>query len=194
MKTFVDLKFAMIYINIVLRSFMWRKRTFSELSAESEHRKGRLPVTVVLHNIRSQYNVGAIMRTADAVGIEEVICSGYTPTPTQSGVQKTALRSLQTLRWLHVEDPIQCIEQYKQKGHTIYGLEQCHGSKLFHQVAYKFPALLIVGEEVQGIDESLLKLCDQMLEIPMFGSAHSLNVSVASSIVLYQVLTEWQKV
>lgn len=173
---------------------MWRKRTFSELSAETEHRHGKLPFTILLHNIRSQYNVGAIMRTADAVGIEEVICSGYTPTPIQSGVQKTALRSLQTLRWLYVEDPIQCIKQYKQKGYTIYGLEQCHGSKQFHQVEYSFPALLIVGEEVQGIDDTLLKLCDQMLEIPMFGSAHSLNVSVASSILLYHVLIQWQKV
>ncbi len=173
---------------------MWRKRTFSELSAETTGRKGRIPVTILLHNIRSQYNVGAIMRTADAVGIEEVICSGYTPTPDQSGVQKTALKSLETLRWVQVADPLQCVQHYKAKGYSIYGLEQCHGSKLFQQVAYQFPLLLVVGEEVQGIDEALLALCDQMVEIPMFGSAHSLNVSVASSVVLYHFISEWQKI
>lgn len=173
---------------------MWRKRTFSELAAETEGRKGRLPLTILLHNIRSQYNVGAIMRTADAVGIEEVICSGYTPIPEQSGVQKTALKSLQTLHWMQVADPVQCVLAYKAKGYRICGLEQCHGSELFHQATYHFPLLLIVGEEVQGIDESLLTLCDQMIEIPMFGSAHSLNVSVASSVVLYHLLSQWQKI
>lgn len=173
---------------------MWRKRSFSELAAETNGRKGRLPVTLLLHNIRSQYNVGAIMRTADAVGIEDVICSGYTPIPEQSGVQKTALKSLETLKWSQVSDPITCIHSYKSKGYQIYGLEQCHGSKLFHQIDYAFPLLLIVGEEVLGIDDTLLALCDHMIEIPMFGSAHSLNVSVASSIVLYHFLTQWQKV
>lgn len=173
---------------------MWRKRSFSELASETTGRQGRIPVTILLHNIRSQYNVGAIMRTADAVGIEELICSGYTPIPDQSGVQKTALKSLETLHWSQAKDPIACVQTYKAKGYQVCGLEQCHGSQLFHHVAYQFPLLLIVGEEVLGIDETLLALCDQMIEIPMFGSAHSLNVSVASSIVLYHFLIEWQKV
>lgn len=172
---------------------MWRKRSFAELSSETLHRQGHLPVVLLLHNIRSQYNVGAIMRTADAVGVEQVICSGYTPIPEQSGVKKTALRSLHTLRWMQVEDPHQCVQAYKDKGYTIYGLEQCHESVLFQKAQYSYPALMIVGEEVQGIEDSLVTLCDQMLEIPMFGSAHSLNVSVASGIVLYHLLSQWQK-
>lgn len=133
------------------------------------------------------------MRTADAVGIEQVICSGYTPVPEQAGVKKTALRSLRTLCWTQTNDPLQCVTQYKEKGYTIYGLEQCHGSILLQKVQYTFPAVLIVGEEVQGIDDQLLERCDQTLEIPMFGSAHSLNVSVASGIVLYHLLSQWQK-
>jgi 23S rRNA (guanosine2251-2'-O)-methyltransferase len=190
----IDFKVVMIYINDIQKSHMWRKRTFSELSAETQNRKGILPVTVLLHNIRSQYNVGAIMRTADAVGIEQVICSGYTPIPDQSGVQKTALKSLETLQWLQVSDPVQCVQDFRSRGYRICGLEQCHGSQLFHQVEYHFPMLLVVGEEVQGIEDALLALCDQMIEIPMFGSAHSLNVSVASSVVLYHLLSQWQKI
>lgn len=104
------------------------------------------------------------------------------------------MKSLQTLRWSQIADVAECIKTYKQKGYTIYGLEQCHGSQSLHDIAFQFPALLILGEEVQGIEDSLLAFCDHMVEIPMYGSAHSLNVSVASGVVLYQVLHQWQKI
>lgn len=172
---------------------IWRKRTPAELTTEANHRKGVVPLTLLLHNIRSQYNVGAILRTADAVGVQAVVFSGYTPQPGQKGVDKTALRGLQTLAWSLVTDPLVWLDEQKMQGVKVYGLEQCHGSLAYHQVAYDFPAILVVGEEVSGIDESLLSYCDQMVEIPMFGAAHSLNVSVATGVIMYQMLLQWQK-
>jgi 23S rRNA (guanosine2251-2'-O)-methyltransferase len=172
---------------------IWRKRTPAELTTEANHRRGVVPITLLLHNIRSQYNVGAILRTADAVGVQAVVCSGYTPQPGQKGVDKTALRGLETLAWSSIPDPQVWLAAQKAQGVKVYGLEQCHGSMLYHQVRYDFPAILVVGEEVSGVDESLLSYCDQMVEIPMFGAAHSLNVSVATSVLMYQMLLQWQK-
>lgn len=172
---------------------MWRKRTFSELSQETQQRKGNLPLVIVLHNIRSQYNVGAILRTADAVGVEKVVLSGYTPKPEQSGVKKTALRSLTGVNWQYIENIYRELQQLKTSGYQLYALEQCHGSKPYDKIAYHFPSVLILGEEVQGVDDTLLRLCDQVLEIPMFGQAHSLNVSVAAGIIMYEILGQYSK-
>ena len=171
----------------------WRKRTFSELSQETHQRKGHLPVVLVLHNIRSQYNVGAILRTADAVGVEKVILSGYTPKPEQSGVKKTALRGLTGVNWQYIQNVYQALQQLKSSGYQLYALEQCHGSKRYDQVTYQFPAVLILGEEVAGVDQSLLDQCDQVIEIPMFGQAHSLNVSVATGVIMYEILGQYSK-
>ncbi|MBI4836642.1 MAG: TrmH family RNA methyltransferase [Candidatus Abawacabacteria bacterium] len=170
---------------------MWRKRTFSELSAETFNRKGKLPLVLVLHNIRSQYNVGAILRTADAAGVEKVIISGYTPKPEQSGVKKTALRGLEGINWVMSETIIDELQSLKKQGYVIYGLEQCHGGVAYHKQIYDFPAVLIVGEEVSGIEDELLTLCDHVIEIPMFGKAHSLNVSVATGVILYHLLQQF---
>lgn len=172
---------------------MWRKRTFSELAQETQQRRGKLPLVLFLHNIRSQYNVGAILRTADAVGVEKVILSGYTPRPEQSGVKKTALRGLVGVDWEYISTPFIMLQEFKEKGYHIYALEQCHESKAYDQVKYCFPAVLLLGEEVAGIAEELLKYCEQVVEIPMFGQAHSLNVSVAAGIVLYQFLQQFKR-
>lgn len=166
----------------------FRKRTFAELSEETTTRHGQLPLVLFLHNIRSQYNVGALLRTADAVGIEKVIFSGYTPTPEQSGVKKTALRGGADMCWEQVQDPVAFLRAYKSTGYTIYALEQCHESKKHTDVEYTFPAVLILGEEVEGVSDLLLQHVDQAIEIPMFGRGHSLNVSVAGGIVMYTFL------
>lgn len=170
---------------------MWRKRTFAELAAETEQRKGMLPLVLLLHNVRSQYNVGALMRTADAVGIEKVVLSGYTPRPEQSGVKKTALKGLSGVKWEEIEDVGGFIVNYKKKGYSIYALEQCHESVSYNKIAYQYPAVLILGEEIAGIDDQLLNLSDIVVEIPMHGQAHSLNVSVAGGIMLYEFLSQF---
>ncbi len=170
----------------------WRKRTPDELAKEASKRKAKLPVVLFLHNIRSQYNVGAILRTADAVGIEKVILSGYTPTPEQKGVKKTALRGLVHKRWEFVADVVKVLQQYKMDGYQIVGLEQCHESVDFQKAKYAFPVVLVLGEEVEGIHNDILRYCDQLIEIPMFGAAHSLNVSVATGIVLYELLDQFR--
>lgn len=171
----------------------WRKRTQTELAKEASKRHGKLPVILLLHNIRSQYNVGAILRTADAVGVEKILLSGYTSTPEQKGVKKTALRGLIHKRWEFVEDPIKALQKYKKSGYEFVGLEQCHESVDFQKAKYDFPMVLILGEEVEGIHNDILQHCDQLIEIPMFGAAHSLNVSVATGIVLYELLGQFRE-
>lgn len=171
---------------------MWRKRTFSELAHESTERKGRLPLILVLHNIRSQYNVGAILRTADAVGVQKVILSGYTPQPEQGGVRKTALKGLGSVPCEYHPDIIASLRLFKSEQYTLYALEQCHGSVSYQQLNYQFPSVLILGEEVAGIEQDILDLCDVAVEIPMFGKAHSLNVSVAAGVMMYKFLEDYQ--
>ncbi len=172
---------------------MFRKRTFAELAAETKLRQGRLPLVLVLHNIRSQYNVGAILRTADAVGVEKIIFSGYTPTPSQKGVQKTALKALAHVAWEYSENVQQSIQELKQQDYHVYALEQCHESVEFTRVAYQFPLVIILGEEVEGVSNELLPLVDTSVEIPMFGRAHSLNVSVAAGILFYECLRQFRQ-
>lgn len=171
----------------------WRKRTPEELAKEAGKRNAKLPIVLLLHNIRSQYNVGAILRTADAVGVEKVILSGYTPTPDQKGVKKTALKGLTYKRWDFEKDPIATLEKYRKNKYQIIGLEQCHESVSFEKAKYSFPVVLVLGEEVEGVHNNILQYCDQLIEIPMFGAAHSLNVSVAAGIVLYELLARFKQ-
>ena len=171
----------------------WRKRTHNQLTREARKRTAKFPGVAVLHNIRSQYNVGAILRTADAVGVEKVILSGYTPTPEQKCVKKTALRGLVHKRWEFADDSIKSLQKYKKAGYQIVGLEQCHESNDFQKAKYTFPVVLVLGEEVEGIHNDILRYGDQVIEIPMFGAAHSLNVSVAAGIVLYDLLAKFKQ-
>lgn len=150
---------------------------------------------LVLHNIRSVYNVGAIFRTADAVGgVEKIILSGYTPTPLdrfgrpRKDLAKIALGAEQSVPWEAAKTLGSKLNRLKEGGYTLIGLEQDDRSVSYDK--YKLPrkAVLIVGNEVKGLSKSLRDRCDDMLEIPMRGEKESLNVSVATGIALYTLL------
>lgn len=158
-----------------------------------------MPLVVIAHNIRSTYNVGAILRSCDGFGVQEFYATGYTPYPTIEGdkrlpherekltrqIAKTALGAEQTMAVRHQEDPHEIIRSYKAQGYTIAALEQSDRSvNLAH---YRRPErlVLLLGEEVHGVTPELLDLCDTTLEIPMVGRKESFNVSVATGIALY---------
>ncbi len=161
----------------------------NRLSAEHSCCSAKHPIVLMLHNIRSMWNVGSMFRTADAAGIEKIILSGYTATPPRKEIEKTALGAQDTVAWEYLSDPLQALERMKSDGMKICGLEIAEGSRPYTTLnASDFPICLIVGNEVDGLEEELLQLCDEVLEIPQYGTKHSLNVAVAAGVVLFELV------
>jgi len=157
--------------------------SMDEYAAARKH-----PVILMLHNIRSMWNVGSMFRSADAAGIEKIILSRYTETPPRKEIAKTALGADTSMTWEYSDDPQQALRELKKSGVRICGLEIAEGSRPYTEMnAQDFPVCLLVGNEVQGIEDNLLAECDLVLEIPQFGTKHSLNVSVAAGVALFEL-------
>lgn len=155
----------------------------------------KLPVTVILNSIRSSYNVGSIFRTSDGAMIEKLILCGYTPHPpideTNEGnkdVLKTALGSTQSIKWEYIKSPVEAIQKLRDKGIQICALELTENSKPYYiPEQYKFPLCLVVGNEITGVSQEVLDLCDYSIEIPQYGIKQSLNVAVAYGIAIFEL-------
>ncbi len=146
------------------------------------------PIVVVLDNIRSMHNVGSVFRTSDAFRIEAICLCGYTPQPPHRDIQKTALGATETVSWLYFEHTIDAIEQLKAHGYGIYAVEQVEGSISLESFSVAEKKIAVVfGNEVEGVDSEVLAQCDGCLEIPQLGMKHSLNISVAAGIVLWDL-------
>lgn len=177
-----------------------RKLTHDEISEnrsslETLHTVKKLPVYVLLNSIRSTYNVGSIFRTSDGAMIEKLYLCGYTPHPpingTNSGnkdVLKTALGSTQSVKWEYVKDPKQVILELKSKGIKICALELTENSYPYYKIRENdFPMCLVVGNEITGVSQEVLDLCDFSIEIPQYGIKQSLNVAVAYGIAIFEM-------
>lgn len=147
-------------------------------------------VVVVLDNIRSMHNVGSVFRSADAFLVEGICLCGYTPQPPHRDIHKTALGATETIDWIHLPTTLDAVQQLKEKGYKVFALEQAEGSIPLDQfkATAHFPLAIVLGNEVEGVDAEVLKLCDGCIEIPQFGMKHSLNVSVAAGIVLWELV------
>ncbi len=163
-------------------------------SRKESQRDQQREIYLLLHNIRSTHNVGAIFRTADAVGVKKIYISGYTPAPTdrfgraRQDISKASLGAEKTVDWESVKDIGELIQNLKKENAKILGLEQDKKSVDYSKAKPSNKNLLILGNEVGGIEKGILDLCDEILEIPMYGQKESLNVSVATGIVLYTLL------
>ncbi|MGQ3013789.1 MAG: RNA methyltransferase [Flavobacteriales bacterium] len=148
----------------------------------------KIPLVVALDNVRSGHNVGAVFRTADAFRIESVILGGYTPCPPEPEIQKTALGATETVQWRQAEDLAAVLLHYKEKGYTIWAAEQTDQPVLLHRSPFDAAArhVLVLGNEVRGVSPEILALCDSAIEIPQEGTKHSLNVSVAAGILMWE--------
>jgi tRNA G18 (ribose-2'-O)-methylase SpoU len=170
-----------------------RKLTHDEIALsrstiETLHKIKKLPVYVLLNSIRSNYNVGAIFRTSDGAMIEKLYLCGYTPCPSKKEVLKTALGSTESVKWEYVKDAKTVIRQLKNKGIQIYALELTDKSIPYNQINKEdFPICLVVGNEITGVSQELLDLCDKSIEIPQFGIKQSLNVAVAYGIAIFEL-------
>ncbi len=151
-------------------------------------------VAVLLHDIRSTHNVGSIFRTSDALGVNKIYLSGYTPTPTdkfdraRKDIAKVALGAEKSISWKYFKDPKEVIKKLKKDGFEVIGIEQSKNSVDYKKVRIKKSVLFIVGTEVTGIPKDILKLCDTVAEIPMKGDKESLNVSVAFGVAMFRML------
>lgn len=159
----------------------------SELQAATRH-----PVTLVLDNIRSAHNVGSALRSADGFLIESVLLSGYSPTPTNKAVLKTALGAESFVPWTSIPDLKAQIDLFKARGYTIAALEITDTpTKVSDLTLAQYPLMLIAGNEVKGVDDDILDQCDISIEIPQFGAKQSLNVSVAVGIALHDLVRHY---
>ena len=153
----------------------------------------RLPVSILLDNVRSLYNVGSFFRTGDAAGIEKLWLCGITGCPPKKALTKTALGSEDRVPWQHAADPATAISQLQQQGHEIAAIEtSVHAVDLFDWQP-RFPVCLIFGHEVDGIQPRLSEMCDTHVRIPMLGLKHSLNVSTAGGVAIYELLRKYRR-
>ncbi len=171
-----------------------RKRSYEELldqrlTNEQALAARRHPLSLLLCNIRSQYNVGSIFRTADAALLEEVILCGFTPRPPRREIEKTALGAVDSVPWRYDESACEAIDAIKKSGRKVLALELTEGGGSYDALqASDFPLCLVLGNEVSGIDSEILAVCDGAIEIPMYGVKHSLNVSVATGVAVFAAL------
>ncbi|MDR1680517.1 MAG: TrmH family RNA methyltransferase [Prevotellaceae bacterium] len=147
----------------------------------------KMPVVLVLDNIRSQHNIGAAFRTADAFCIEKIVLCGICAVPPSAEIHKAALGAEDTVAWEYAADTVAAIAQLKQAGYTALALEQAERRTLLHGFSPKAGEkyALLFGNEVHGVQQPAVDACDGCLEIPQFGTKHSLNVSVSIGIVLW---------
>ena len=155
---------------------------------ETLHTVKKLPVYVVLNSIRSNYNVGSIFRTSDGAMIEKLYLCGYTPHPPKKEILKTALGSTESVNWEYSKDPKKIILKMKKEGVKVCALELTNKSFPYYKLDKNdFPLCLIIGNEITGVSQELIDLCDFSIEIPQYGIKQSLNVAVAYGISIFEL-------
>lgn len=157
-------------------------------SVEEFKQATKAPVIAVLDNIRSMHNVGSVFRTADAFLIEAIFLCGYTPQPPHRDINKTALGATETVDWMVFTTAADAVNNLKNNGYKVYAIEQTEGSISLAEISFNKneKIALVFGNEVEGVSDEVLKLADGSIEIPQSGMKHSLNISVAAGIVLWE--------
>ena len=156
----------------------------------------KLPLVVVLDNVRSQHNVGAVFRTADAMRIERVVLCGICCCPPNQELHKTALGAEESVNWSYYQDTIEAVKALQEEGYTVYAVEQAHDSMTLEEAAEEVQSTkvaVVLGHEVFGVQQEVVDLCTQCIEIPQYGTKHSMNVSVTAGIVMYRLSEAMRK-
>ncbi len=166
----------------------------NRLTPEEFKSTSKLPLVVVLDNVRSMHNVGSVFRTADAFLIEAVYLCGITCTPPHAEIHKTALGAENTVDWQHFTDTHDAVSQLKADGYVVFAIEQAVGSTLLPdlQLDPNQKYAVILGNEVKGVQQSVVDNCDGCIEIPQYGTKHSLNVSVTGGVIIWEFFRKIQ--
>ncbi len=180
------------------------------LTPEAFRDAEKLPFTVVLDNVRSMHNVGAVFRTADAMRLERVVLCGICCCPPNQELHKTALGAEETVPWSYYKDTLEAVHDLHEAGYTVYAVEQAHNSITLEEAVERLTAkrsnretvyqqsgltgeagpdriAVVLGHEVFGVQQAVINQCDQCIEIPQYGTKHSMNVSVTAGIVMYRL-------
>jgi tRNA G18 (ribose-2'-O)-methylase SpoU len=172
-----------------------RKLSMDELGRKSVadfKMANKKPIVVVMDNIRSMHNVGSVFRTSDGFLIDGICLCGFTPQPPHRDIHKTALGATETVDWVYYENTVEAVNELKAKGYKVYAIEQTEGSisleqfKQLNPEANTHPMAFVFGNEVDGVDLEVIAICEGVIEIPQWGMKHSLNISVAAAIVLWE--------
>ena len=160
----------------------------NRLSAEEFKHSEKIPLAVVLDNVRSLHNVGAVFRISDAFLIEKIYLCGITSVPPNAEIHKTALGAEFSVEWEYFADTITAVEQLKNAGYYAMAIEQAEGSTMLpdFRIDKSKKYAVIFGNEVKGVQQEVVNLCNECIEIPQFGTKHSLNVSVSAGIVIWE--------
>ncbi len=158
------------------------------MNVEEFRASEKIPLIVVLDDVRSMYNVGSVFRTADAFRVEAIYLCGITAQPPHPEIHKTALGAEDTVAWQHFPTALEAVKELKQQGYTIYSIEQCEGATMLHNLPTGRGGsfALILGNEVKGVHQEVVDASDGCIEIPQYGTKHSLNVSTTAGIVIWE--------
>lgn len=153
----------------------------------------KIPLIIVLDNVRSLYNVGSVFRTADAFRISEVWLCGITATPPNVEIHKTALGAEDAVQWKYFDQTLRAVEQLKAEGCQVISIEQCRNSVMLpdFELDPNRRYALVLGNEVKGVSQEVVDASDLVIEIPQYGTKHSMNVSVTASIMMWEMVRQW---
>ena len=175
-----------------------RKLEITELNritTEEFKKAAKIPLVVVLDNVRSLHNVGSVFRTSDAFLVEKICLCGITSTPPQPEIHKTALGAEFSMEWQYYEQTQEAVREYKEKGYHIFSIEQVENSIKLPDLQLEPDGkyVVILGNEVKGVQQEIVDMSDDSIEIPQFGTKHSLNVSVTSGIIIWSFFEKMRK-
>ena len=153
----------------------------------------KMPLVIVLDNVRSLNNIGSVFRTSDAFRVESIYLCGISSPPPSPEIHKTALGVEDSVDWKYFEDTHQAIRELQQLGYCVLAIEQCEGSTMLNQWEPDFSHryAIVMGNEVKGVQQTVVDMCDGCIEIPQYGTKHSLNVSVTTGIVIWDFFKSW---
>lgn len=162
------------------------------LDVEAFKEAEKTPIVIVLDNIRSLNNIGSVFRTSDAFLIEKIYLCGITATPPHKDIRKTALGATESVAWEHRESTVSLVEEYKAKGYMTLAVEQAEKAVMLNNLELDQVTkyMLVFGNEVKGVTQEVVDCCDNVIEIPQFGTKHSLNISVSAGVVIWDL---WSK-
>jgi tRNA G18 (ribose-2'-O)-methylase SpoU len=165
----------------------------NRMTQEEFHRADKLPLVVVLDNVRSLNNIGSVFRTSDAFRVECIYLCGITATPPSPEIHKTALGAEDSVEWKYVENTVDAVDKLRADGYTVYSIEQAQGSTMLENVRLEPGSkryAIVMGNEVKGVQQEVIDHSDGCIEIPQYGTKHSLNVSVTTGIVIWELFKQ----
>ena len=168
-----------------------KNKDLQRINIEEFKNAEKTPITIVLDNVRSALNVGSVFRTSDAFLIENIILCGITATPPNKEIRKAALGATDSVKWEYSENTSEALKRLMEKGYYVVGVEQANKVTMLNNFKLpNKPIAIIMGNEVNGVTQEVIDACNEVIEIPQFGTKHSLNISVTTGIVIWDL---WKK-